>query len=250
MLQPNCRRGALVLLLAGLALALAGCDGGSLISHDQEIAMGRQAGDQFETQNGGLDADAKVTAQVAAIGRRIAEAAQPPQYPYEVRVLSSPKVNAVAFPGGRVYVFRGLVDRLNRNPDELAWVIAHEATHVAHRHAAKRIEQQLGYQAVISLIFNKGDSAQIAGAVANLMLLSYSRKEELDADHGGLIFTHGAGYDPTAAVAVLKTFQEIQGQEPSDIELMFDTHPGNSQRLKDVQAYLSAQGWHGQYYQY
>jgi len=232
-----------------VALLLGGCDGGRLISQDQEVTMGRQAGDQFEAKYG-LDKDPAVNASVKAIAARVTGAAKPPDYPYDVRVLDSTEVNAVAFPGGRLYLFRGLIETFGRDPDPIAWVLAHEAAHVARRHTTKRIEQQLGYEAIISLVFNRGDAPQIAGAVASLMLLSYSRQEESEADRYGLIYAHAAGYDATAAVRVLQKFQEIQGRNPSDVEVMFDTHPGNTQRLDGVKNYLKSQGWQGRYYQY
>ncbi len=233
-----------------LAFVVGGCGGGRLISQSQEVSMGQEAADQFEAEKGGRDNDPAVVSLVSTIGRRVTQVAKPPDYPYDVRVLANPQVNAVAFPGGRIYLFRGLVDKFDRNPDHLAWVVGHEATHVAHQHSVKRIEQQLGYQAVIALVLKQEGAQQIASAVAGLMLLSYSRNEELEADRGGLTYTHAAGYDPTAAVAVLQKFQEIQGQEPNDFEIMFETHPGNTRRLDEVRAHLRNQGWRGKYYQY
>lgn len=248
----NQTRGYAIAFLIALCsvLVVSGCGGGRLISQSQEVSMGQEAADQFEAENGGRDHEPAVVSLVSTIAHRITEAAKPPDYPYEVRVLANSQVNAVAFPGGRIYLFRGLVDKFNRNPDHLAWVAGHETTHVAHQHAVKRIEQQLGYQAIIALVLKQEGAQQIASAVASLMLLSYSRDEEFEADRGGMAYTHAAGYDPTAAVAVLEKFQEIQGDDPSDFEIMFETHPGNTRRLDEVRAYLRQQGWHGKYYQY
>jgi predicted Zn-dependent protease len=238
---------SLLCLVCLLAALLAGC-GGHVISRSQEIQMGRQSADQFERENGGRDRDSALNAEIQQIASRIVPAAQPPDYPYDVRVLANKQVNACAFPGGRIYVFRGLIDTFGRNRDEIAWVMGHETAHVARQHAVKLIDRQLGYEAVISLLLNKGDAPQIAGAVANLMLLGYSRTEESEADRYGLIYSHAAGYDPTASLAVLKKFQELQGREPSNFEIMFATHPGDNTRINDVQGYLKAQGWGGAYY--
>ncbi len=235
--------------LVMLATLLTGCGGGSLISKSQEIEMGREAADQFERENGGLDRDAAINALVQQMATRITRVAQPPDYPYEVRVLANRQVNAVAFPGGRLYLYRGLIDVFERDRDKLAWVLGHEAAHVSRRHAVKRIEKQLGYEAVISLVLRRGDAPQIARAVAGLMLLSYSRDEELESDRYGLLYSHAAGYDPTAAIGVLRKFQELQGREPSDFEIMFSTHPGDDTRIHGVEDYLEKQGWSGKYYQ-
>jgi len=79
---------------------------------------------------------------------------------------------------------------------------------------------------------------------------SYSRPEETEADRGGMTLAHAAGYDPTAALGVLKRFQQLQGNTPSDAEIMFGTEPGDAQRVQSVKEYLQSQGWQGRYYQY
>ncbi len=239
---------SLLCLVCLAAALLSGCGGGRVISRSQEIQMGREAADQFERENGGRDRDAALDAEIQQIARRITAAAQPPEYPYDVRVLANKQVNAVAFPGGRLYLFRGLINTFNRDRDKLAWVLAHEAAHVARQHAVKRVERQLGYEAIIALVLNKGDAPQIAGAVAGLMLLSYSRDQEFESDRYGLVYSHAAGYDPTAAIGVLRKFQELQGREPSNFEIMFATHPGDDSRINHVQDYLKGQGWSGAYY--
>ena len=235
---------SLLCLVCLLVVLLSGCNG-QIISRDQEIQMGRQAADQFERQNGGRNNDPALVALTKSLAARITAVAQPPDYPYDVRVLNNKIVNACAFPGGRVYLYRGIIDVFNRDPDKLAWVLSHETAHVSRRHATKIIEQQLGYETVIALLLNKGDAPQIAGAVANLVLLGYSRNEESEADRYGLMYSHAAGYDPTAAIAVLKKFQELQGSEPSKLEIMFATHPGDNTRINAVEAYLKTQGWGG-----
>lgn len=228
-------------------VALAGCDGGHLLSQDQEVQLGRQAGDEFQAKYG-LDPSATDREEVTRIGARIAAVARPPDYPYDYRVLNTSDVNANAFPGGRIYVWRGLLTAVHHNTDELAWVIGHETAHVARRHVTKRLERELGTQFLIDLIFRKPNAAQVASSVAGLVMLDYGRDQEYEADRWGLTYCHRAGYDPTAAIQVLHTFQKLQGKEPSKAEIFFETHPGNNQRIDAVKAYLKEQGWGGQYY--
>jgi predicted Zn-dependent protease len=130
----------------------------------------------------------------------------------------------------------------------VAWVVAHEMTHVSRQHAVRRIERQMGYDLVIALIFKQGDVAQLASVAAGLMLLDYGRDNEFEADRYGMGYAQAAGYDPSAAVAVLEEFQEIQGSEPSDFEIMFMTHPGNNDRINHAKDYIADQGWTGSYY--
>ena len=239
-----------VILLTG-AVFLAGCGGGRLISQDQEVKLGREAGADFEKQYGGRDRDPRRNALATQIGSRIAQVASGapyPPYPYEYRVLANKEVNANAFPGGLIYLWRGLYGAVNYDEQELAWVVGHETTHVARQHSVRRMEKALGYDLLIQLVLGNDTGGQIAAAIANLSLQDYGRDQELEADAGGLRFAHDAGYDPTASLAVLEAFKKLQGKDPSKLELLFATHPGNTTREDAVRATLSQEGWRGKYY--
>lgn len=248
-------RGLSVSILAVVAMfvstILVGCGGARLIGKDQEIELGRQAGEEFERTNGGLDRDPRRVSLAEEFKLRVgAVAAAPPYvvYPYEFRVLANDQVNANAFPGGLIYLWRGLYDQLGYDRDQLAWVAGHEAAHVARQHGIRRIERALGYELIIELLLGKDSQREIAGAVAGLTLQSYSRDQEYEADRIGLEFSHAAGYDPTAALAVLQAFRKIQGKDPSQLELLFETHPGNTARENALKAHLQRKGWSGRYY--
>jgi len=76
--------GGIVLLLALLLVSTSGCKGPRLLSTDEEIRLGQQAGDEFEQEHG-RDRDQRRNAIAARIGSRIAQAARPPDYPYDFR---------------------------------------------------------------------------------------------------------------------------------------------------------------------
>lgn len=240
---------ALVLATAAFCVfGFAGCGGGTrLLSRDDEIQLGREAGDDFEREEG-LDNDPALRSLVASVGERVARAAQPPDYPYDFRVLRGKDVNAVAFPGGRIYVWRGLIETFDSDRDTLAWVLAHESAHVARRHATRRMEKALGFEALITIALRKQGARELAGLVAGLVVKDYGRDQEFEADRYGLLYAHEAGYDPTAAVAVLNKFRELQQDEPSDFELLFATHPGNNDRINNVKAYITSKSWSGRYW--
>jgi len=225
---------------------VCGCQS-RLISRDQEIQLGQDAGDDFESKYG-RDTNAQRNALVKSIGANIERAAEPPDYPYDYRVLGDDTTNAVAFPGGRIYMFRGMINELDGDRDKIAWIIGHETAHVARQHAVRRIERQLGYEAVIALILKKKSAARIASTVGSLVLLDYGRDNEFEADRMGMLYAHNAGYDPTAAVAVLELFQEIQGRDPNDFAIMFATHPGNKDRINHAKDHIQKMGWSGAYY--
>ncbi len=241
-------RACAIVFAAAVLISLLGCkDGTRLLSTDDEIQLGREAGDDFEQQYG-RDRDQRRNTLMQRIASRIEPAAEPPDYPYDFRVLADDAVNAVAFPGGRIYFFKGIFDALNYDEDQLAWVAGHEATHVRRQHASRRLEKALGYELLIQLVFGKDSTGEIAGLVAGLVLQDYGRDNEFEADRMGLQHAYAAGYDPTAALAVLQKFSEIQGKDPSDVEILFMTHPGNTDRSDAVKTYLRKQNWSGQYF--
>jgi predicted Zn-dependent protease len=248
-MPPAIRRTGPAFVMVALVIGLAGCKTDSILglSMDDEIKLGRQSGDQFEHKYGrNLDRD--LNEEIGGIGRRISALARPPDYPYDYRVLNAKEVNANAFPGGRIYIWMGLINRLGRDPDKLAFVIGHETTHVAHRHTAKVVERAMGYDLAIQIITGGKSAEKYAGAVAGLMLQGFGRQNEYEADQCGVQFAHDAGYDPTAAYAVIHEFQKNGGnKDPNSVELLFDTHPGNNDRLNAIRGLVERNGWHGKY---
>jgi len=248
-------RTAALLLAMSVALAaplwLSGCkDAGSpmLLTMQNEVDLGNEAADEFEKENP-ISRDAALNRLVEEAGRRIAAAARPPDYPFTFKVIDTSTVNACAFPGGRIYMYRGLIDKLNRDPDMIAWVLGHEAAHVACSHSAKRIERQLGLAAVTEIILGKSDAAKLAAIAGELVFRDYGRDNELEADRKGLEFAAKAGYDPTAAIAVIKVFQSLSGgKDPDKLELLFMTHPGDTTRMDQIKEQCARFSYSGKYY--
>jgi predicted Zn-dependent protease len=238
-----------VAVLAGLGMLLVGCGGGEtyLIGKDQEIQIGQDAAAQYEQEHP-VDKTSDRARWLARIGTRVAAAAQPPDYPYEFNLVREDVNNAFAYPGGPIYVYDGLIDTLGGDEDQVAWVCAHEATHVREQHAIKRIERALGAQLLIEWLLGGDTARDIGGAVTALALQHYSRDNEYEADRLGCRWAAGAGYDPTASLAVLEKFRELQGSDPNDFEILFHSHPGNDDRSDNVRGYLRNNSYSGAYF--
>jgi predicted Zn-dependent protease len=240
----------LLCVAALAALWLGGCKESDQLlglGMNDQISLGQQAGDQFERKYG-LSTDARLNRLVSGIGQRIAQVAKPPDYQYDYRVLNNDQVNASAFPGGRIYVWTGLTRALQENPDQLAFVIAHESAHVARGHTAQAIERQMGTDLVVQALLGGKDAAKYVSLVGDVVLQGYGRTAEYEADRIALWFAQGAGYDPTAAYAVIHEFQKLSGnKDPSKVELVFDSHPGNNSRLNALRAEIGRNGWQGRY---
>src|SRR4029077_16111531 len=131
------------------------------------------AGRPFECGGGNGEAEGRA-ALVRLIGKLEQAAALP--IPLDAKVVRRSEANAVALPGGHIYVFEGLIDKAE-NPDELAGVIAHEIGHVAHRDGTRSILQSAGLSFLFGMLLGDfvGGGAVVIGARAVLQS-SYSRE--------------------------------------------------------------------------
>ncbi|MBV8839085.1 MAG: M48 family metallopeptidase, partial [Alphaproteobacteria bacterium] len=135
--------------------------------------------------------------------------------------------NAVALPGGRIYVFEGLIDKAE-NADELAGVIAHEIGHVAHRDGTRSILQSAGLSFLCGMLLGDfvGGGAVVVGARAVLQS-SYSREVEGAADRYGVDLMARAGGNPRALGTVLG---RISGAIHPGTTILSD-HPDTQARI-------------------
>src|SRR5262245_6430552 len=121
---------------------------------------------------------------LALVHPPVAPPPMPPVLPLPVRaaVVRRAEVNAIALPGGRVYVFEGLIDKAE-TPDGLGGVIAHEMCHVAHRDGVRAVMQAAGLSFLFGILigdFSGGGAAVIA--MRTVLQSSYSRETEAAAD--------------------------------------------------------------------
>ncbi len=178
----------------------------------------------FECGGGAGEAEGKA-ALAKLIGKLEVMAALP--IPIDAKVVRRSDANAVALPGGRIYVFQGLVDK-SENADELAGIIAHEIGHVAHRDGTRSILQAAGLSFLFGMLLGDfvGGGAVVMGARAVLQS-SYSREVETAADRYGVDLVTRAGGDPRALGVVL---DRIAGAIHPGMEILRD-HPDTKARV-------------------
>lgn len=254
-------RSAKLLLTGAGAFALVACATipganvapGSPISA-AEAQQGAQYHPQFIAEFGG-EMTGPYAAYVERIGQGIAVQSGLATTPgaFDVTLLNSSVNNAFAVPGGYVYVTRQLVGLMN-NEAELAAVLGHEVGHVAARHSARRQanaqRNQLGGMgiAILSsvLLGNNPLGQQIAqGAMqgSQLLTLSYSRNQEIEADNLGVQYLTRAGYDPRAMATLLQSLAsqnsldaQLQGRNDATMPAWASTHPDPASRVQNALA--------------
>ena len=208
----------------------------ALISTKEEIELGRRVANDLERQYG-LVGDVALQDRVARIGARIAAASERQDIQYSFKVLNSKEVNALALPGGYVYLFKGLVDYMPSD-DELAGIIGHEVGHISKRHTVRQIEKSLGVSILFGLVF--GDRGVfLQNLVANAIMAGYSRADEREADQLGYYHTTKAGYNP---YSMLMGLQKLNDLERKGNYGLFSTHPEPEARVSLVQGYMNDSG--------
>ncbi len=216
------------------------------ISEQQEIQIGREVERQLRAKPGFVD-DPGLTENLAEIGHKLAAVSERPNLPWTYHILKDSSVNAIAAPGGFIFATRGLFGFV-KSQDELAFVIGHETTHVAHRHAVdlaqKDMELQFGALIVTQVLFGGGWPAYIMSQIGrNMIDAKFSRDKESEADHFGVIYARKAGYDPTQSLAF---FERLQAQEKTQPGLTraFESHPETPARIGALCTELTGMGYH------
>ena len=153
----------------------------------------------------------------------------------DTKVVRRSETNAVALPGGHIYVFEGLIDK-SETADELGGVIAHEIGHVAHRDGTRSILQSAGLSFLFGMLLGDfvGGGAVVIGARAVLQS-SYSRDVEGAADRYGVDLMRRAGGDPRALGVIL---DRIAGAIHPGVQILSD-HPDTKARIAVINSLAS-----------
>jgi Zn-dependent protease with chaperone function len=178
---------------------------------------------------GSADGEKEGLAALNQLGARL-EAAAALAMPIKLAVLRKPETNAIALPGGHIYVFEGLIKRAEM-PDELAGVIAHEIGHVAHRDGTRSVLQTAGLSFLFGMVLGDfvGGGAVILAA-KTLLQSSYSREVERRADAFSVELMNKLGGDARALGAILL---RIEGSNHPGLKLLLD-HPDTRDRLAAI----------------
>jgi predicted Zn-dependent protease len=200
-----------------------------------------------------LSSDAQQTQMVVKVGQRIAQstetflknngmANQIQNYQWEFKLVDDAKtVNAFCMPGGKIVVYTGILP-ITKDETGLAVVIGHEVAHAVANHGGERMSQsmvvQMGEQKLAEALKNKPEKTkqlwmEAIGAGANVgIILPFSRSQESEADHIGLVLMAQAGYDPRGAIPFWQRMNAAATSKP--IELL-STHPATDRRIQDIE---------------
>ncbi len=243
-------------LMAALTLILSGspafCD--AWIPPDitpEEARLGRQAVQELERQFKVLQ-DHPDLNRLNGIVARLLPFTERPKVLYQVKVIDDREPNALALPGGHLYLTTGLLSMV-RSDDELAAVLAHEVAHISRFHAIRMIrkESRLSVPALVALIgavLSRGETgaevAQMVGVVIQILRLGYSRDMEREADEVAFVCLQKAGFNPVGLLTFLEQLQKREEGSPAAALLpgYWTTHPSLEDRVATIKAFLKKAG--------
>ena len=203
-----------------------------------------------------LSGDAQKTAMIRRVGGRIQKAVEDYMaqngisdqlngFEWEFNLLQDDStVNAWCMPGGKVAFYTAILP-ICKDETGIAVVMGHEVAHAIANHGRERMSQQMALSGILSIgaattsgTENRVDDIllQAVGAASPLGLLKFSRDQESEADHIGLIFMAMAGYNPAYAPEFWERMSSMAGgQEPPEF---LSTHPSHATRISDLKKWL------------
>lgn len=239
-----------------LALALTGCNtvpvtGRSqfnLMSTGQEQQLGLSSFDQLKKETP-ISKDPAANVLMQTVGHRIAAVADKdmPGAQWEFVVFESKEANAFCLPGGKVGVYTGILP-ITKDEAGLATVIGHEVGHAVARHGGERMTDAMLLQTggeILGTSLSQTDSRLQAAAMVAYgfssqvgVALPFSRVQESEADHIGLIYLARAAFDPHAAVAFWQRFADYNKQQGGNTPAFLRTHPTDATRIQQLEAWM------------
>ena len=153
-------------------------------------------------------------------------------YVFQVEVVDSGLVNAIAFPGGNILIFRGLLEK-SPSADAVAGVLAHEMQHVFQRHGTENLLNQVALSGLFKLLTVEANAIAetLFAGVRTLSLLKYTRELETEADALALQLLYQAGVDPVEMLAMFQVLKNHSSSLPESIS----THPDMSSRMEKLE---------------
>jgi len=243
-----------VLFISCASVPLTGRNRIMLVSDNEVLASSLTQYNEYMT-TATRSTNTTQAAMVQRVGKKIAAATEKfltdnglanevAMYQWEFNLVKDEEMNAFCMPGGKIVVYEGIMP-LCESDDDLAVVIGHEVAHAVAKHSNERLSQQMlasyGSAILDAALSTRSEAARqlgqtVYGLGANYgVMLPYSRKHELEADHMGLIFMAMAGYDPSKAVAF---WQKMAAASPTPIPPFMSSHPSDAKRIAEIEKYL------------
>ncbi len=187
--------------------------------------------------------DPESSALVNALSQRLSACVRDKRRTFHCEVIRETYPNAIALPGGFVFLSHTLLQLCERNPDELAFVIAHEMAHILEGHAWDRMLNDAALKMFSTVASRAGAAGGWLQQKGMLLLRSaFSQDSEREADRLGIRHVIAAGFDPVGAVRLFQRLESLV-REQSELGQYFASHPAPAERSARVLAMIRK--WQG-----
>lgn len=241
----------ILLVLACQTVPITGRQQLNIIPTDQVLSMSFSSYSDFLSKHT-VVRDTEDAMMVKRVGKRIQDAVERyflenklsdrlKGYDWKFNLVAEDEKNAWCMPGGRVVVYTGILP-VTKDEAGLAVVMGHEVAHAVAEHGDERMSQyliaQMGGIALSTALASQPAQTtdlfmKAYGVTTHVgVLLPYSRRQESEADHLGLIFMAMAGYDPRTAPQFWKRM--TSGKEAAPPEFL-STHPADKKRIRNIE---------------
>ncbi len=245
MIDDNKPKSLLLLILTGLTLSgLAGCVTNPISGDDElmfysvedDFTLGKAVAPEILKYLDGRISDEGLQRYVDRIGQRIALVCHHPDWEYHFTAVEHESVNALALPGGYIYITRGMLEKLETEA-QLAAILGHETTHVVARHSmaqmSKRKVMNVATLATLASGAAPPEVMQLTMITNQVMSMQYSRQDEKESDLTRLDYMVAAGYDPNGMLEIMRILQK---EHPGGKQYeFFSTHPHPENRFYYIQ---------------
>jgi hypothetical protein len=196
--------------------------------------------------------DEELNGYVQELGMRLVPEWAGPQIDFKFHVLDHPEINAFAMPGGQIYVFTGLLGRVE-NEAQLATILGHEIAHVTERHSERTYKKLfflnltlnataiLALTQIVSFPELSRAEAELVGLALNAAVSGHGRNQEDQSDRVGLRYSTAAGYDPREGPRVWDLFNAVYGDTPKVVNFFYGNHSTNKVRKRNQEEEIA---WH------
>lgn len=159
-------------------------------------------------------------------------------FDWQVKLIQDDKtLNAFCTPGGKIYVYTGIIKYLD-SEDDLAGVMGHEIAHADKRHSTEAMTRDMGISTLLSIVAGQNQSMLVTLA-KNLSDLKYSRTHETEADAYSVQYLSGTNYRCNGAASF---FQKLQASGGSQGPEFLSTHPDPGNRIQNITAQAKSKG--------
>lgn len=206
-----------------------------------EYAVGCDIAYEIRSQSeGGIAAeDARL---VSLIGKQLYKSVANKDRKFSFDIIVDSKPNAYAVAGGFVFITTGILDLCRRNPDEVAFVIAHEMAHIIRGHSIERLMSSTAFSTIAKRMPGRGVlGSWVRSTGLKLLESAYSQQNETVADQLGTRLGRAAGYDTTGAVMLMRRLMEMcPDNDRSALGVYFSTHPPFDERIANIKKTVSS----------